>query len=219
MTPEYEIVSVKPHGRNKWQWAFWIIALIVIALLAWMFLSRPDKPAKTPSVAAPVSVPVKPVQTYRPYTPGSKFDDGLHGSSATTKHKLDEFGVGLASTEVFNIDINGDSRKDRITKSKHENGTDHFWYEYKIELNTKNGFIDITPDDFRTIEGADCSLQKIRFVFAQTLQVIKISRPWSETWVTPTVATQTTYTLSGGVLRVTDTRKLRNICNVSELFN
>jgi hypothetical protein len=142
------------------------------------------------------------------------FTDGLNNPSSVTEYTLDEMGAGIASREVFN------ARKDgmRITRTRYENGTDHFYFQYKIELNTANGFRDITPIDFRTVEGAECALQKFQFVFVPEFQVIKISRPWQNTWTTPTMAMRTVYKLENNELKATASRQLHRVCNVSELF-
>ena len=147
-----------------------------------------------------------------------EFSDGLGKPDSISKSSLDEFGAGIASVEIFNRDINGDGRADRITRTRVENGTPHFYYEYKIELNENGRYIDITPDGLRTTEGADCALQKIRFSFKPDFMVTKISRKWRDTWTTPTMATKTTYALQGNRLNVTDNVQLKEICNVSELF-
>jgi hypothetical protein len=147
------------------------------------------------------------------------FDDGLRDPSSLQQPELDEFGEGIASIEVFDPDINGDGIPDRISKTRHENGTAHFHYEYKIELGGGDGeFKDITPQGFRTIEGADCSLQKLRFVFIPSFRIIKISREWRDTWVTPTMAQKNIYELEGGTMKALETKALREICNVSDLF-
>lgn len=146
------------------------------------------------------------------------FADGLRMANHVTEYELDEFDSGTASEEVFNRDINGDGRTDRITRTRVENGTSHFYYDYKIELNQNGQMVDITPDGMRTTEGAECALQKIRFVFKPDFQIIKISRPWSESWTTPTLATKTVYGLVNNELRVASTTPLKTVCNVEDLF-
>lgn len=146
------------------------------------------------------------------------FSDGLGRANATTQYPLDEFGAGIASVEIFNRDINGDGAADRITRTRHENGSAHFYHEYKIELNDNGRFIDITPDNFRTIEGGDCALQRLQFIFAPKFTVIKISRPWQESWTTPTMAEKTEYNISKNSLRPIRTTQMGQICDVASLF-
>ena len=66
------------------------------------------------------------------------FSDGLTRPDLVETYTMDETGSGVTKKEIFNLDINNDDFIDRITRTRHENGTAHFWYEYKIELN-KNG--------------------------------------------------------------------------------
>lgn len=148
-----------------------------------------------------------------------EFSDGLPvRPDKLTEFELDEFGSGPARQEVFFIDIDGDGHADRITRTRVETGTSHYSDEYKIELRRGNGYIDITPPDFKTMEGAECTLQKLRFVFRPDFQVIKISRPWSESWTTPTQAEKTLYAISDDALRVIDIEPLKFVCRVEDLF-
>jgi hypothetical protein len=161
-----------------------------------------------------------PSATEEPAEPGENydFDDGLRNPASAQQPELDEFGEGIASIEIFEPDIDGDGANDRITKTRHENGTAHFYYEYKVELNADGGFKDITPQDFRTVEGSDCSLQKLRFVFIPSFQVVKIARDFEDTWITPAMAIKTIYKIDNGSLKTSRTQALKKICNVSDLF-
>lgn len=147
-----------------------------------------------------------------------EFSDGLVRPSFSEQYPLDEFGAGIAERAVFDIDINDDGRMDRITRVRNENGTDHGYYEYKIELNQNGNWVDITPDGFRTTEGAECALQKLQFNFRPQFSVVKISRKWSETWVTPTMATRTVYTFNDGKLQASAPQELKTVCDVTDLF-
>lgn len=146
------------------------------------------------------------------------FSDGLSKPVFSEKYKLDEMGSGISERDIFDIDINGDGLVDRITRTKNENGTSHFYYEYIIELNKNGKFVNITPDGFRTTEGAECSLQKLRFNFKPEFRVEKISRDWSQSWDTPTMATKTTYIFNDGNLKQTESIPLKIICDVKNLF-
>ena len=146
------------------------------------------------------------------------FNDGLGKTKDKIGYKPDETGTGVTRIETFSFDINSDGQDDKITRIRHENGTAHFWDEYTIEINENNRFRTITTDDFRTINGADCALQKLKFVFKPKFQVIKISRPWVDSWTTPSMATQTTYELINNKMVMVETKKLSSVCDVTDLF-
>lgn len=192
-----------------------ILMLLVIAFLVYILMGG-ELPKKTKTIG--VTSPSQNLYEDKSDISGGEFSDGLINPSFSEKYSLDEFGVGIASKEIFDYDINDDGKNDRITKTKHENGTDHFWYEYKIEVNQNGNFIDVTPSGFRTTEGADCALQKLKFIFKPDFRVIKISRKWEESWVKPTMAKKTTYAFSGKNLQEIESENLKEICDVSELF-
>lgn len=205
---QYEITSVsyKKKGRGI-NIILTALISIVLGILIYVYYSSPSE--KT----APESTQ-ETIITEDNYV----FNDGLNQPNTTIEYQLNEFGEGISNAEIFSVDINGDNRKDRISRRLYENGTAHFYYNYKIELNTGNGYMDITPDDFRTTEGAECALQKLKFVFIPQFTVIKISRPWNESWTTPTNATKTIYTLVDNELKLTQTIQMGSVCNVSDLF-
>lgn len=188
--------------------------LVVIGVLIYL-LSAGHAP-KTGRVIGVAATPsAMPTQTVRVT---ARYSDGLGEADESTEYPLDDFGEGIAKTSIYNRDINGDGYTDRITRTRHENGTDHFYEDYKIEINVAGNYTDITPENFRTIEGADCALQKLRFIFQPEFQVIKISRPWQDSWDTPTMATKTVYSLTGDQLRPISTENLKVICNVADLL-
>lgn len=147
-----------------------------------------------------------------------EFTDGLKNPTFSEQYTLDEFGAGIAERDIFDIDVNADGRIDRITRTRNENGTDHFYYEYKIELNQNGNFVDITPDGFRTTEGAECALQKLQFAFVPTFRVIKISRNWENSWTNPTMARRVEYTFNANQLTPSDPKELQIVCDVTDLF-
>lgn len=144
------------------------------------------------------------------------FNDGLKNPGFVKKYELDDTGSGVLSIEIFYNDINNDEIKDRITKTRIENGTDHFYYEYKIDLKIDDDFKNI--GDFGTVESADCSLQKIKFFFAPDFRVEKISRDWKESWNTPTAPKKTVYKIINNEFKIIDSEILENTCDVSILF-
>ena len=139
---------------------------------------------------------------------GYDFNDGLGRPDSKTKLALAETEAGIVSREVFN------KGKIKITRMRFETGTAHGFFEYKIELDGA----DVTPREFRTVEGADCALQKMKFYFAPEFQIVQISRPWQDSWITPTIASRTIYKIVDGRLAVVSDVKLHAICDVSELF-
>lgn len=191
------------------------ILLVAIGILTYMLVMRRDTLESTTvtDVISPIMSDTTSVTNDY-----DEFNDGLGRPNSVTQGTLDEFGAGIAETSVFNRDINNDGRPDRITRTRIENGTPHFYYEYRIELNTPDGYIDITPDGFRTTEGATCALQKLRFYFKPDFHVEKISRPWQETWSTPTMASQINYTIKKNAFYAGASTQLRTVCDVSDLF-
>ncbi|MCL2331453.1 MAG: hypothetical protein FWC61_02810 [Proteobacteria bacterium] len=212
------------NSSKKLQTALFIIVALLAALLAWLIYSRmgaapkpePQGPGETPEMPLARAIP-RALPAVTPDT-NYNFDDGLHNPASAEHPQLDDQGAGIASVEIFVTDINGDGKNDRITRTRNENGTAHFYYEYKIELGIGGEYMDITPPNFRTIEGAECSLQKIRFIFAPSFRAIKISRSWQDSWDTPTMASRVIFNLVGNELRAGQTEPLQEICNVSELF-
>lgn len=196
-----------------------VLMLAVIGILIYMLANGGRFViGRTSGVDSPVGADTQISSGTTPRAVTGEFSDGLGKPDSISQNSLDEFGAGIASVEIFNRDINGDGRADRITRTRVENGTPHFYYEYKIELNENGRYIDITPDGFRTTEGADCALQKLHFSFKPDFIVTKISRKWRDTWTTPTMATKTTYALHGNHLNITDSVQLKEICNVADLF-
>lgn len=190
-----------------------IIMVVVIGFLIYLLAGGSiPKTTKTVGVESPT------MEISASKTENEQFSDGLTNLVSSKKFNLNEFGEGIAEQNIYEYDINNDGKKDRITRTKNENGTPHFYYEYKIELNKNGSFVDITPEGFRTTEGAECALQKLQFVFKPDFKVIKISRDLKDSWDTPSLAIQTTYNFSDGKIISTSEKELQTICDVSELF-
>ncbi len=190
-----------------------IIMFAIIAVLIYILAGGPvPKIIRSGGVQSPnIQMPINTNNT-------GEFSDGLINPDSAEKYQLDEYGAGISERDIFNRDINGDGRMDRITRTRNENGTSHFYYQYKIELNENGKFVDITPDGFRTTEGAECALQKLQFVFNPDFQVIKISRNWDTSWDTPTMATRTMYTFNNGKMISHTPQQMKIVCDVSDLF-
>ena len=180
-----------------------IIMLVIIAVLIYILAGGPlPNFAKTGGVNSPVAPTPDTTQLFS--QTGGKFSDGLINPEFSEQYQLDEFGAGISERDIFDRDINAD--------------TAHFYYEYKIELNKNGDFIDITPDGFRTTEGAECALTKLQFVFKPEFRVIKISRDWQDSWDTPTLATRTVYTIENDEIVQIESKPLKSVCNVADLF-
>lgn len=192
-----------------------ILILIAIGILAYvLFGGDSSQRIRTIGVASPENTMIASEQESAPQI----FTDGLNNPDFINQSELDELGEGISETAIFNIDINNDGKKDRITRTRHENATAHFFYEYKIELKNNNSYKDITPKGFRTTEGAECALGKLQFVFKPDFKVIKISRPWKTSWNSPSMATKTTYTIVKNTINQIDSVPVKEICDVTELF-
>lgn len=190
-----------------------IIMFAIIAVLIYILAGGPvPKIIRSGGVQSPnIQMPINTNNT-------GEFSDGLINPDSAEKYQLDEYGAGISERDIFNRDINGDGRMDRITRTRNENGTSHFYYQYKIELNKDGEFVDITPDGFRTTEGAECSLQKLQFDFKPEFRVIKISRDWQDSWDNPTMATKTIYVFNNGNLTPIESSQMKVICDVKDLF-
>lgn len=205
-------------GNNVLRTILTIILLLVIAVLVYILSQKSmnDTDVSNIGVTSPV-VASAPRDTI-PYD-FDRFNDGLAKPNAQTKNAPDEFGVGVTDVRIYNRDLNNDGRPDKITRTHIENGTSHFTNEYKIELATDIGYIDITPDNLKTVEGADCALQKLRFYFDPVFMIEKIGRNIGEDYVTPTMAYKTIYKMIDNQLVQISQTPITEICDVSDLFN
>lgn len=148
-----------------------------------------------------------------------KFDDGLARPSAERETEPDEFGIGITSVRIYSHDLNNDGLMDRITRTHIENGTSHFTNEYKIELASDVGWVNITPENFNTIESADCAIQKLRFYFDPVFTVEIIGRNIDENYITPTMAYRTVYQMTNNRLMRISHAPVTVTCDVSGLFD
>lgn len=196
-----------------------VFVLVIIALAIYILstASRTEMPTQSVYGVESVSQPNVYVKTVPVTT--TKFSDGLMVPASSTNFAPDELGAGITNVSVFERDLDGDGRDDRITRTHVATETAHDYDQYKIELNRGNGeYLDITPDDFRTVQGADCALAKIQFDFTSDFRVIKIARPFRDTWATPTPAIRTVYAISNGEMVPVATVDAGTVCDVSQLF-
>ena len=151
-------------------------------------------------------------------TSGNVFSDGLDNPISVRRFNPDDSGAGITEITEYAYDINQDGHPDRISRARRENGTAHFQYVYKIELNDGQKYIDITPHNFYTVEGADCALQKLQFSFKPDFSVTKISRPMGDDWNTPTQSTKTIFSLWGAQMHIVSSIEYKTVCDVAELY-
>ncbi len=195
---------------NKIKNLIWILTIAVLCALSYvLYITYTKQKSETAST---------PVFSDEFVNISSGFSDGLTNPDSVTKYPLDEYNVGIAEKSIYFADINNDNETDRITKIFFETGNAHSYYEYKIELKQNGKFVDITPENFRTVSGADCDLQQIQFVFKPQFKVILISRDMGETWVDPTVAKKQVFKFVENTLQEKETKTLRKVCDVKELF-
>lgn len=203
------------------------VAVNIVLIIVLVFIAMVIYKLVNVSRVAPVEQTVFGVETVarqRPQSPSARgpecvFSDGLSNPTSSTNFAPDDLGAGVTNISVFEYDINSDGRNDRITRTHVETGAAHFYDEYKLELNRGNGeYIDVTPKNFRTSGGADCALDKIKFEFTPNFRVIRISRPWRDTWDTPTAAVRTVYALSNGEMIPVGKSDMGVVCDVSQLF-
>lgn len=195
-----------------------ILIVLVLVVGGWLIFMRSgqEETQSIPESAEPaqITIDAEPVS-------GEKyvgFSDGLGTPDETTRGELDEFGAGIDSVEKFRRDINNDGVSDLITRTHVATGTAHDYHEYKIEMNVGGKMVDITPDGFRTTHGAECALRLIQFHFKPTFGATIISRPFEDTWNTPSIASRTQYRLSANKITAGAPEKLSRICDVAELF-
>lgn len=194
-----------------------LLILVLAAACAMFFMLLKGDFNKSGTTIAQTS----PTITQRASVPVAKsgaFSDGLGEPDAIIDGTLDEFGAGIESVAEFNRDINNDGKMDRITRTHVATGNAHDYDEYKIELNNNGTMANITPKGFRTTHGADCALRLIQFHFEPTFGATVISRPFVDTWDTPSAATKTEYKLENNQMTVGPNKQMKTVCDVKDLF-
>lgn len=146
-----------------------------------------------------------------------EFDDGLGNPEKIETFDWNKRSDGVVEIRTFMFDINGDKLKDKITKTRYENGTRLGFWGYKIEISNGNFWNDITPDGMNTAEGPDCDLQRIQFSFLP-FKVKKVWREIESDWDTPSMAFAINYEFKNGVLTGTQPQKVNVVCDVKVLF-
>ena len=190
-------------------WTIFISVLFATGIIFYKFVLPKRSPMENATVIS---------QTDNVANPEG-FSDGLTNPDSIIKYDLNEFDTGIAEKSIYYVDINKDGTKDKITKTFIETGNAHAYYEYKIELKSGDKYVDITPQNFRTTNGASCDLQQIKFSFKPKFKVTIISRGMGDLWNTPTMAYKQTFTLSSdNKMRASQKTQMRSICDVKELF-
>ncbi len=194
-----------------------IIIMVIIGVLMYMLTTQDKTQSANTNIAvkSPINIPDNNADIAIDF---DSFNDGLRTPSSAQETEPDEYGVGITSVRIYTHDLNRDGRMDKITRTHIENGTSHFTNEYKIEIATDDGFIDITPPDMKTVESADCALQKLRFSFAPIFSIEKIGREMGDDYLTPTMAYRYVYRLENNQMIEISNTPMREICDVSELF-
>ncbi len=199
---------MQEYKNSGWIKIVVVVCLIAIGAFIFYKLTYNDKKNATIDIDEPVFRTAE----------SDEFSDGLRNPVSVHKFEPNEFGEGVVEVATFSYDIDGDGRPDRISRARKENGTAHFQYIYKVELNDGQKMLNITPKDLVTVEGVECAHQKIQFSFRPDFSIIKISRPMGEDWDTPTQSTKTVYSLWNNKLHVATTSEYKTACDVSELF-
>lgn len=193
-----------------------IIIFVTILILAGLFFAVYKISQKNKNITQPHPETHQIVDN-QPITTGIFFD-GLPKPDTVINYPLDEFGMGIAQKSIYHIDINNDGTKDKITKTFIETGNAHSYYEYKVELNRDNKYIDITPNDLKTTNGDQCDLQQIRFSLKPKFSIKIIYRELGDSWNQPTIAKQKTLILSDDKIQPSETKTLKSVCDVKKLF-
>lgn len=193
---------------NRTNKIIWILSIALLCFLGIIFYNTYSRQTQKSSMR---------VDEYSTQNDDS-FSDGLKEPNSVSTYTLDDDEVGVTEKSVYLVDINNDKIPDKITKSFFDNGNAHSYYEYKIELNQDGLYVDITPDNLRTVNGADCDLQQVKFVFKPKFKVIMIYRSMGDTWVDATMAKKRVFSLIGNNLKAGKDENLRPVCDVKELF-
>lgn len=191
------------------------VSFILLCVLGLVVYKKYNQPEEIPLQNEQVITVDKPA-----LAPVAKhgFSDGLPTPDSTITYKQDEFSMGPSTKYIYYIDINKDGTPDKITKTFVETGNAHSYYKYTIEIKKGEEYIDITPNNFTTINGEPCDLQQIQFSFVPQFRAKLIYRELGDSWLQPTVAKQKTFILNDTNWKTYDETELRPVCDVKELF-
>ena len=124
----------------------------------------------------------------------------------------DGYPYGVSHKDTFFIDINNDGKKDKIIRGRFSTWSAHGYTFY--EIYSSNGKQDAK---FRTLEAAECFLEAYKFQF-DPFVLTKASRPWKETWITPTHAKIEKFQIINDKLEKISEKSVGKICDVRELL-
>lgn len=132
------------------------------------------------------------------------FDDGLPVRADSTEYTTatDRNGrdSGIYQYEYFYIDVNNDTRPDRITRGRYTSPTSAYTF-YRIEIQGPNRKYDRLPiTDFQTIENYGCFFRVFKFGFSPRFTITAASRDVVTNCVTPTAAKLDIWELVNGEL-------------------
>lgn len=192
----------------KKQIIYTIIIIISAGLLIYFYTAkRETQPQKAE----------EPFQTQNQQIKSKEFDDGLDTPTKVEVFDWNKSTDGIVEIRTFLLDINGDKIKDKIIKTRYENGTQPGYWDYKIKIANGNFWTDITPSGLITVEGKNCDLQKIQFSF-MPFKIKKIGREIESDWDSPTMATIINYEFLNGVLITSQSQNINAVCDVKILF-
>jgi hypothetical protein len=120
---------------------------------------------------------------------------------------------GTTKKDTFFIDINNDSKKDKIIRGQFSNMVDILYTFYEIYLDNGERIA-----EFRTLEVYECFLGAYKFQF-DPFMLTKASRPFGEeSWTQPTKAKIERYQIINDKLEKTSEAAAGTICDVRELL-
>lgn len=194
----------------KKQLFYTIIIVISVGLLIYFYTARKEKDIQTQNGN-------ESFQTQNQQIKSKEFDDGLNNPTKIQTFDWNKSTDGIVEIRTFLLDINGDKIKDRITKTRYENGTQPGYWDYKIEIAKGSSWDNITPDGLMTAEGKGCDLQRIQFSF-MPFKIKKIWREIEADWDSPTMAFVVNYEFVNGILVGSEPRNISAVCDVRILF-
>ncbi|MFA7188370.1 MAG: hypothetical protein WC137_02770 [Alphaproteobacteria bacterium] len=194
----------------KKQMFYTIIIIISVGLLIYFYTAKKETQPK-------LGYESFQTQNQQQNIKAKEFDDGLDNPSKIETFDWGKSNDGITEIRTFLFDINGDKIKDRITKTRFENGTKPGYWGYKIEISNGGSWVDITPSGLMTAEGEDCDLQRVQFSFLP-FQVKKIWREIERDWDAPSMANMVNYEFVNGVLVGTSPQRINVVCDVKILF-
>lgn len=188
----------------------WILTIMILIPLSVLFYKKYSNIQTQPEEIKPFTEDIIITE--------DGFSDGLGEPDSIINYPVEEFEPGPAKKFVYHIDINNDGEPDKISKTFIETFNAHSYYTYQIELKIGNKYKDITPEGLHTSSGADCDLRLVKFDFKPNFRITIISREFGDSYADTAMATKQTFNISNNKIEETNKIKLREVCDVKELF-